>query len=135
MCFNDQKIYLNLHAALQTAIRGQASLDYRARRGTYGHGAYSDIDWQATGRQAMCKVTITRRHWVSKHSSAFCGTSKMMHRSGQRATDLCPHCLHEVVDATHVLQCQDPCALQVWKQSIANLEVWLKKQRTEPGIL
>jgi hypothetical protein len=31
---------------------------------------HSDIDWQATG-QAMAKVKISRRHWVSKHSSLF----------------------------------------------------------------
>ena len=109
-------------------------MDYWAKRGKYGQGAHSDIDWQATG-QAMSKATIPRRHWVSKHSSGFCGTSKMMHRWGKRATNLCPRFLHAVDCATHVWQCQDLCALQVWKQSLANLEVWLKQQRTEPGII
>jgi hypothetical protein len=40
----------------------------------------------------------------------------------------------EVEDATHVWQCQDPRALNVWTQAIANLETWMK-QRTEPGII
>jgi hypothetical protein len=52
----------------------------------------------------------------------------------KRATALCPRCLLEVEDATHVWQCQDPRALNVWTQAIANLETWMQKQRTEPGI-
>jgi hypothetical protein len=31
--------------------------------------------------------------------------------------------------------CQDPRALNVWTQAIANLETWMQKQRTEPGII
>jgi hypothetical protein len=46
-----------------------------------GHGTRSNIDWQATGL-AMAKVTFSRRHGVSKHSSGFCGTSQMMLRWG-----------------------------------------------------
>jgi hypothetical protein len=40
-----------------------------------------------------------------------------------------------VEDATHVWKCQDPRALAVWEQSIANLKVWLQEQRTQPGII
>ena len=57
-----------------------------------------------------------------------------MHRWKQRATNLCPRCLTEGEDASHVWTCQDPRALTVWQQSIANLEVWLQQQKTEPGI-
>jgi hypothetical protein len=113
---------------------GQASLDYWEKRGKFGHGTYSDIDWKATGK-AMAQVTISRRNWVSKHSSGFCGTSKMMLLWKQRATGICPQCLPEVEDATHVWQCQDPRAIKVWTQAIANLEIWMKKQRTQPGII
>jgi hypothetical protein len=69
------------------------------------------------------------------HSSVFCGTSKMMLRWKKRATDICPRCLNEVEDATHVWQCQDPRVINVWTQAIANLEVWMQKQRTQPGII
>jgi hypothetical protein len=74
----DTKICMNLHASIATATRGQASLNYWEQHGKYRQGTHSDIDWQATG-QTMAKVKITRRHWVSKHSPGFCGTSKMMH--------------------------------------------------------
>jgi hypothetical protein len=53
----------------------------------------------------------------------------------KRATDTCPRCLQEGEDATHVWQCQDPRALDVWTQSIAKLEIWMTKQRTQPGII
>jgi hypothetical protein len=129
----DKKICMNLHSSITMATRGQASLNYWESHGKYGQGTHSDIDWQATG-QAMAKVKISRRHWVSKHSSGFCGTSKMMHIWKKRATNLCPRCLTEVEDASHVWTCQDPRAITVWQQSIANLEVWLKQQKTEPGI-
>jgi NADH pyrophosphatase NudC (nudix superfamily) len=106
----DKKICVNLHYTLRTATNcyshRQASLDYWEKHGKFGHGTYSDIDWKATGK-AMAKVTISRRHWVAKHSSGFCGTSKMMLRWKKRATDICPRCLNEVEDATHEWQCQD----------------------------
>jgi NADH pyrophosphatase NudC (nudix superfamily) len=108
---------MNLHSTLQTATRGQASLDFWENDGTFGHGTYSDIDWKATGK-AMAKVTISRRHrGVAKHSSGFCGTSKMMLRWKKRATDICPRCLNAVEDATHVWQCQDPRAINAWTQA------------------
>ena len=130
----DKKICMNLHSNLQTAICGKASLDYWEKRGKFGQGTYSDIDWKATGK-AMANVAISRRHWVAKHSSGFCGTSKMMFRWKKRATDRCPRCLHEVEDASHVWKCQDPRALKVWTQAIENLELWMQQQRTHPEII
>jgi hypothetical protein len=59
----------------------------------------------------------------------------MMLRWKKRATDICPRCLNEVEDATHLWQCQDPRAINVWTQAIANLEVWMQKQRTQPGTI
>jgi hypothetical protein len=130
----DKKICMNLHSTLHNATCGQASLAYWEKRGKFGHGTHSDIDWKATGK-AMAKVTISRRHWVAKHSSGFCGTSKMMLLWKKRATDTCPRCLQEGEDATHVWQCQDPRALDVWTQYIAKLEIWMQKQRTQKGII
>jgi hypothetical protein len=96
-----QKELYELHSTLQSAPCGQTSLDYWEKQGKFGHGTYSDIDWKAMGK-AMAKVTISRRHWVAKHSSGFCGTSKMMLLWKKRATDICLCCLQEVEDTTHV---------------------------------
>jgi hypothetical protein len=101
------------------------------KHGKFGHGTYSDIDWRP--RAAMAKVAISRRHWVTKHSSGVCGV-KMMLLWKKRATALCPRCLLEV-ERCYSWQCQDPRALNVWTQAIANLETWMQKQRTEPGII
>jgi hypothetical protein len=132
--FKDEKICMNLQAKLHTATRGQAILDYWEKKGKFEQGSYLDVDWQATG-QAMKAVSIARRHWVSKHSSGHCGTSKMMKRWHQRTSDLCPRCNTEVEDATHVWLCQEPRASTVWVQSINNLRVWLQNQKTDPGII
>jgi hypothetical protein len=43
---------MNLHSALHTDTCGHASLAYLEKRGKFGHGTHSDIDWKATG-QAM----------------------------------------------------------------------------------
>jgi hypothetical protein len=53
----------------------------------------------------------------------------------ERAIDRCPRCLHEVDDATHVWQCQDPRALAVWTQAIAKLAIWMQKQGMQPGMI
>jgi hypothetical protein len=90
---------MNVHSSLQIATCGQAR---REERRKFGHGTHSDIDWKATGT-AMANVPIPRRHWVARHSSGFCGTSKMMFLWKKIATDRCPRCLHAVEDTTHIL--------------------------------
>jgi hypothetical protein len=77
--YQGQKICVNLDATPQTATLGKANLEYWAKREKYELGNHTDVDWQATG-QAMSKASIARCHWVSKHLSDFCGTSKLMHR-------------------------------------------------------
>jgi hypothetical protein len=54
----------------------------------------------------MAGFAISRRHWC-KALSGVCG-HQMMLLWKKRATALCPRCLLEVEDATHVWQCQDP---------------------------
>jgi hypothetical protein len=34
----------------------------------------------------------------------------------------------------HVLQCQDPGALEVWHKAMEELNTWMKNQKTHPGI-
>jgi len=48
--------------------------------------------------------------------------------------DQCPRCKLPNEDTTHVWKCQDPRAKEQWASSIEKLAMWMKDQKTHPGI-
>jgi putative intracellular protease/amidase len=128
------KICGGLQAAIEEAIHGPRSLAHWTKRGKFGNVDSTAVDWEATG-WGMKAAKTSRRHWVSKHTSGFCATGRMMKRRQQRVTDECPRCHQANEDADHIWRCQDPRALEIWKSSIDTLESWLRRQNTAPGII
>jgi hypothetical protein len=83
----------------------------------------------------MRAAPIHCRHWISKHSTGICGTSKMMKRWGKRLTDTCPRC-PEVEDVSHVWTCQAPAATHIWQAAINGLQIWFREQKKQlPALL
>ena len=63
------------------------------------------IDWK-TQRKAIDCSTLIREEWVSKFTSGWCATGKMIRCWGNRLTAPCPLCNAEVEDTYHILPCQ-----------------------------
>jgi hypothetical protein len=61
---------MNLHSHPTNATRGQSNSGLLGKHGSLDKEPTLDIDWKAT-RQAMAKVSTSRRHWVSKQFLGF----------------------------------------------------------------
>ena len=105
---------------------------YWAKRGRFRQGKSEDIDWQSAG-SATGKATRTRRQWVTKHVSGFCGSGVMMHRWKQRESAKCPRCDNEK-DAKHVWVCQGEGVDAVWSCALQKLHRWMIEQKTLPNL-
>mgnify|MGYP003460263465 FL=1 len=91
------------------------------------------VDWSATAH-AMRNSTANRRQWVTKHVSGMAAVGKWMLRRKEWTHDTCPRCGEENETTLHVLLCQDPGATAQWKKSLDELNTWMKKHKTHPGI-
>merc|ERR1711954_92293 len=91
------------------------------------------VDWN-TNKLAMKSVTNTRRKWVTKFESGTCGTGRMMKLWKQRVIDNCPRCGSPNETTTHVLQCKSESATATWENSLAELENWLRDNKTCPDL-
>jgi len=82
----------------------------------------------------MGSVDISRRHWVTKFESGFCGTGRMMKIWRQRVIDNCPRCGAANEDTSHILQCTSASEQTVGKKAMQKLEDWLVQKKTCPDL-
>ena len=84
--------------------------------------------------ETMKSMQQHRQHWLSKHTSGFCGTGKMMVRRKERTSAKCPRCDYAVEDSKHVLQCKGIGTEEVWNKHITEVKAWMENNDTEPTI-
>jgi hypothetical protein len=129
------KISSEVGKALIEHIDGKRIKKYWTKKGIFGEGTVSDVDWEAVHHAAR-NSTQSRRTWISKHTSGHCGTNKMMKRWNQRETSVCPRCPEEVEDSNHVWLCRGADADQEWSKSIGVFrEALTEELETMPEIV
>jgi hypothetical protein len=129
----DRKICRNLVYELRQTATLQPTVKYWERKGRFGDGNAAWVDWDGCER-AMKAVSVSRRHFITKQASGFCGVGKMMKRMGEWPHDKCPRC-QEPETTEHVLKCPAPAAVQVWESSVQEFGRALKSVRTDPAIV
>ncbi len=128
----DTKVSTNLRQAVTDHIQGGAALQWLTSKAQPHPVVLDHIDWDAI-HHAMKASPISRRQWVSKHTTGFCSVGKMMKRWKQWPTDACPRCGCPE-DSSHVWQCQETSAIVTWEDSISSLHTWMMAQKTQPGL-
>jgi hypothetical protein len=129
---NGRKLCTDLHAQVVDHIHGTAALHWWEDKGRFQNRSSSGIDWSACDA-AMRNAKITRRQWIVKHSSGWCGVGKMLKLWQEWDTSDCPRCgAHE--DAQHVWRCPAPSVTTVWEQSLGRLRRWMESVETQPGV-
>lgn len=76
----------------------------------------------------------TRQQWVSKFTSGWCATGKMMWHWGNRLTASCQLFNAEVENTYHIMARQAVGALNAWETSAVKLEEWLDCHETCPDL-
>ena len=88
-------------------------------------------DWY-TYERARKEAPFFTRHFISKWSSGFLPTNKVMARRKERTFTKCHICGHYMEDNLHVATCWHRSSRKVWRGLLADLERWLKDKQTEP---
>jgi hypothetical protein len=91
------------------------------------------INWDAC-EQAMRRLKITRRHWVSKHTEGMCGVGKWLMKWKERDTDACPRCNSPAEDARHVWTCPAATTIPIRSAGMERLDQWMTSSLTSPDI-
>jgi hypothetical protein len=114
---------------------GEPCLDYWSQEKYFPNDAdgVQDADWDAIG-DAITAVSLTRRQYVIKHTSGFCGVNKWMHRWGKRKSPECPRCSDPIEDAPHVWLCRGMESDEVFHTGLTTLSDWMESQSTMPDI-
>ena len=113
-------------------IQGRKVKEYWDGKKRFGNKTSSDIDWEASNK-AMKSVVLSRKRWVTKHSSGFCAVGQMMLKWKKRPTDECPRCgVSENVE--HVVRCRGKESDEIWLTAIKQLRIWMTQQKTLPNL-
>jgi hypothetical protein len=120
------------------------AISHRAMRATLvgrkdyvSYQSFDDTDWNAL-EGATASFPDLYAMWMTKQASRFCGTNQQLQRRRERASALCPHpCCSEqgiIEDGKHIMLCQAPERRYALRESTEELEIWLNKMDTEPGL-
>jgi len=126
-----KKVATEMEAQITEHIHGQRAIAYWIKHNKFPARGTEAIDTQATKR-AMKAATLTRQHWVSKHSADICGTNINMVKWKLRTSKQCPRCPHPIETAAHVWMYPD--TREHWEQAIDRLDEWLQTQHTCPEL-
>ena len=75
----------------------------------------------------MKQCNISRQHWISKLSSGWCGSGKIMKIRREQFTASCPRCSYKTEDTTHILECKSIWDKLAWDASDGKLKEWLER--------
>ena len=128
-----KKITGQFAPAIHDHIGGKRIREHWASTHRFPLDTIHTVDWDAC-EVAMKSLKITRRIWVSKHTSGFCGVGKMMKLWNEWDNDKCPRCGVSPEDAQHVWICPSPQANDIWEESLVTLKAWLLSVDTIPGV-
>jgi hypothetical protein len=118
------KICKEIPETIYDHARGICALRHWEEKARFGDVGVLSVDWECTG-MAMKAAPLTRRHWISKQATGFCGTGKMMQLWKQRSTAECPRCHAPEEDVEHVYRCPNEDATAIWAESIDALLEWM----------
>jgi hypothetical protein len=129
--FNGRKIF-HPSISIYNMVHGDCAYQYWEGKDKVVPEVLDMVDWEAIG-EAMSSSTLTRQHFVSKHTTGICGVGKNMKRWKKWPTDNGPRCGVEET-APHVWLCKGENACNVWQASLNNLKIWMESVQTDPAI-
>lgn len=93
-----------------------------------------DLDTIVTGL-ALKEEPVSRRRWISKSSSGFCGTHHMEFKRKNRDSPACSRCDFETETFEHTLRCSSVPTQERWPKAIAELREELEDLDTDPTLI
>ena len=117
---------------LYDLCHGPPLRDYWQRKYNLAAHNIESIDW-AVCDDSIRRLGLHQRLWLVKMNTNTAPTGEILHRRGHQLQPNCPRCgLFEDID--HVISCTHPDAVSLWHQGLADLDAWMGRQTTHPGI-
>jgi hypothetical protein len=129
-----RKIHVNLRQELLQAISTQRITSYYLQSGRFNEQTIAMVDWAAVGSAAKA-LPLTRRLWMVKHVSGYCGVGVNLVKWKQHSSDLCPRCGSPGKTSENIARCPQLEAGQVWTQSLQRLRDRLQDLQTAPALV
>lgn len=118
------KVVTDLKSQIMGHISSIKAIPQWEKHFNWVKGSGQRINWSMLGYAAQ-QTRLSRRTWIIKHASGFFSSGKMMVLRKQRDSAACPRCHDAEEDATHIVQCPHPDAVQNWNTAMAGFESWL----------
>ena len=122
------RVFKNLHTQLYEAWSLHPMQSFWCKKRGWSVDTFNSIAWDAL-QKAGKRITIQRRHWISKHSIGICGVNSVLSKWKQREDDSCTQC-GQVETTTHVWKCPDKDLRFIWKSALHDLDLWLETSHT-----
>jgi hypothetical protein len=91
---------------------------------------FFSINWTAI-EEASKLWSKEKNRWMIKHCVGIAGVNQVLHKWKQLPSPLCHRCNQEE-STSHVWNCKGGNSLGIWKESLKELDIWMKNVNTEP---
>ena len=131
---NETIITENISSNLKIWTHGARMQRYLEENKKYNETAFGRIHWDAV-EKATNSLTNTRRIWLAKFVSGFCGVAKKMHQRKAWDSPMCPLCHIEEETTTHVITCNDGRVREKYANATSILMKHMERFDTHPAIV
>jgi hypothetical protein len=126
-------IIQNMDDILYNLVHTPTAKAYWIKRSRLTETSFSSVNWPSLGK-ALSKMPLSKRLFVSKHTSGMCGVGKFQKIWKTRETNSCPHC-GEYEDSVHVWKCASSAVFDIWTHSLLKLQNSLRRLDTDPNLI
>ena len=124
-------ITTHLQNTLKQAIGSTTIREYWIKKRKFSSYTERWIDWDHL-QKSINGLKRNRQQWLSKWLTGFCGVGVKMQIYRSQYHSKCPRCLCDNETTNHVMKCPHPTAIDIWKEQIDQLEVWMTDQDAQP---
>ena len=128
------KIYHNFVSDMTRFCYTHRAAQYYTNKYQWTIHQFDTINWTAV-HSALSMCSSSTKVWISKYSSGFLATGKMLARRDYWFDGTCPRCGISDEDTTHILRCAHAPSTQKVTQLLDDFTIWLRRNRTEPTLL
>jgi hypothetical protein len=128
------KICSELKKTLTKLIHTNSIRKHWMKRNKFSGYNEEYIDWEVL-RRSRRNISMTRQRWMSKWMAGFCGVGIMLVRYAYQKHSKCPRCGQDNETTSHIIQCQQPEAVDLWRTEVQSLRTWMLSTMGHPELV
>ena len=130
---NGEKIYSDFTHKLRHIFHYIEAKPILNHQFNWRENQFDLVDWKAS-RKAMTMFHKSKQVWISKYITGFLPIGKNMQRRAEWISCHCPRCGEPIETSKHIPLCREKKSMDIYSDSIDNLNTWMKKMDTPPQL-